>query len=131
MQKSLHFRRRWLRTVFFILPLSVVLISAFGQSSEVPTSLSPGKSEAAIKANQHYQITKKQKPIKQKRARVQHTKEYEFYARVEQAAKEKQKILKELYKPQYSNFKNFGHKKIPRKRPPHKMRYCDECGIRH
>jgi hypothetical protein len=25
----------------------------------------------------------------------------------------------------------FGHKKIPRKRPPDKMKYCRVCGIRH
>jgi len=66
-----------------------------------------------------------------KRPKVQHTPRYEFYKRVEMAAKEKQRILKELYKPQYSNFAYFGHKKRPKKHKPYAMRYCKECGIRH
>ena len=56
---------------------------------------------------------------------------YEFYDRVEKAAREKKKILKKLSKPQYSDPRYFGHKRIPKRKPPYKMRYCDECAIRH
>lgn len=66
-----------------------------------------------------------------KRAKVKNTAQYEYYARVEEIAKEKQRMLKKLAAPQYSNPAYFGHKKMPKKNPPYKMKYCTECGIRH
>ncbi len=77
-----------------------------------------------------HQQTKRQK-ILLKKAKVKNTAQYEYYARVEKAAKEKQKLLKKLAAPQYANPLYFGHKKKPKKNPPYKMRYCKECGIRH
>lgn len=77
-----------------------------------------------------HQQTKRQK-ILLKKAKVKHTAQYEYYARVEKAAKEKQKLLKKLAAPQYSNPLYYGHKKMPKKNPPYKMKYCKECGIRH
>jgi hypothetical protein len=71
------------------------------------------------------------KAVKRKRQRVQDTPEYEFYKRVELAAKEKQRILKYLNKRQFKDHRYYGHKRIPKRRPPHKMRYCNECGVRH
>lgn len=75
-------------------------------------------------------ITRKQKLLFKKR-NVKHTAEYEFYVRIEKAAKAKQRMLRELSKPQYSNFAYFGHKNPPKKHLPFAMRYCKECGIRH
>jgi hypothetical protein len=75
-------------------------------------------------------ITRKQKLLFRKR-NVKHTAEYEFYVRIEQAAKAKQRMLRKLAKPQYSNFAYFGHKNPPKKHLPYAMRYCKECGIRH
>jgi hypothetical protein len=66
-----------------------------------------------------------------KKPKVENTARYEFYKRVEEAAKEKQRILKRLSKPQYSDFAYFGHKNKPKKHKPYEMRYCKECGIRH
>jgi hypothetical protein len=66
-----------------------------------------------------------------KKPKVENTARYEFYKRVEEAAKEKQRILKKLSKPQYSNFAYFGHKHPPKKHKPYEMKYCKECGIRH
>jgi hypothetical protein len=63
--------------------------------------------------------------------KVKHTAEYEFYARVEKVAREKQKMLRKMAKPQYSNFLYFGHKHPPKKHLPFQMRYCKECGLRH
>ena len=68
---------------------------------------------------------------KAKKHKVTRSAEYEFYKRVEQAAKDHQKQLKKLAKPQYSNFLYYGHKRKPKIHPPEKMRYCSECGIRH
>lgn len=84
----------------------------------------------AKKLKPTHQQTKRQK-ILLKKAKVKNTAQYEFYARVEKAAREKQKLLKKLAAPQYSNPLYYGHKKMPKKNPPHKMKYCKECGIRH
>lgn len=131
MQKLFPFRGEWFRAIFLSsLIAAVAFIPVNAQTVTTPTSISPGK-RVAVKRDQHFKVVKKQKPARHKKSKVQHTAQYEFYARVEEAAKEKQRILKELAKPQYSNFKNFGHKRIPKKRPPHKMRYCEDCGIRH
>ncbi len=55
----------------------------------------------------------------------------EYEDRMKQNAKDAKKKDKEMEKPQYSDFTYFGHKKKPKKRPPHKMKFCKECGIRH
>lgn len=75
--------------------------------------------------------SKKAKPLKVKKQKVTHSAQYEFYERVEQAAKDHQKQLKKFSKPQYTNFLYYGHRRLPKRRPPHKMRFCNECGIRH
>jgi hypothetical protein len=73
----------------------------------------------------------KEKDFKLKKAKVKHTPEYEYYARVEHIAKEKQRILKKMAEPQYSNPMYFGHKRPPKRHEVHKIKYCKECGIRH
>ncbi|MBL7848549.1 MAG: hypothetical protein JNL40_13855 [Cyclobacteriaceae bacterium] len=93
-------------------------------AQEAPNSREPGRSRGVHSARHA-------KSIKHKRQKVEHTAQYEFYERVEQAAKEKQRILKYLDKRQFKDHRYFGHKRIPKKRPPHKMRYCNECGVRH
>ena len=75
-------------------------------------------------------ITRKQRLLFRK-PNVKHTAEYEFYVRIEKAAKAKQRMLRKLAKPQYSDFTYFGHKNPPKKHLPFAMRYCKECGIRH
>jgi hypothetical protein len=95
-------------------------------SGSIPNSRNPTtKNESKVFS------PKQAKGFKYKKVNVKHTARYEFYERVEKAAKEKQYILKKLSKPQYSNRLYFGHKHKPKKRPPHKMRYCEQCGIRH
>jgi len=102
---------------------------ALGQVNTAGESVSNSLRPASVQQQNH--THSKVKAVKYKKPKVQHTARYEFYVRVEKAAREKQKILKELAKPQYSGYRYFGHKKIPKRRPPWKMRYCDECGIRH
>jgi hypothetical protein len=105
-----------------------------------PNSLNPGKAveEKSSTLSIRKSIKHKRKFFSPSRSRdfsrrrsVKHTPEYEFYERVERAAREKKMLVRKLYKPQYSDFRYFGHKKIPTRRKPNKMRYCDECGIRH
>jgi hypothetical protein len=85
------------------------------------------KSDKAKRAH----ISSKRQKILLKRAKVKHTAQYEFYARIEQAAKNKQRILKKMATPQYANPLYFGHKRSPKRNPVYKMKYCKECGIRH
>lgn len=89
-----------------------------------PTSLSP-----AVQPT--YKVDKRTREVKRMPAKVKHSAEYEFYDRVQRAAKMKKRALRKLAKEQYTNPLYFGHKNPPKKRMPHKMRFCDECGIRH
>jgi hypothetical protein len=73
----------------------------------------------------------KERSVRPKKVNVKHTPRYEFYARVEKVAKEKQRILRKMDEPQYTNPLYFGHKRPPKRHEVHKMRYCKECGIRH
>lgn len=105
--------------------LAVMGISAgVTQAQQVPTSREPGRKDG-VYSPRHT------KTVKRKRQKVEHSARYEFYQRVEEAAKEKQRILKYLDKRQFKDHRYFGHKRIPKRRPPHKMRYCNECGVRH
>lgn len=55
----------------------------------------------------------------------------EYYERVDAVMKQRKKAAKIMQKPQYSDPMYFGHKRPPKKRPPQKMKFCKECGIRH
>ncbi len=46
-------------------------------------------------------------------------------------AKKYAQMEKDSRKPQYSDPSYFGHKKKPKKRPPGKRKFCQECGITH
>ena len=123
-----------LRFLFFCL-----LMMAWGainaqQEKSTPNSLNPGSSTSitTVKhAKKKHHFFSPKRDSRYRKPDVTHTARYEYYERIEKAAKEKQRILKELSKPQYSDFRYFGHKKIPKRRPPHKMRYCTQCAIRH
>jgi hypothetical protein len=119
------------RLIFFIF----LLITVGASAQNAPNSLSPGKSKEVGSMLQTTTTKSKKKHrtgvFSPRRQNVKHTARYEFYERIEQAAKEKQRILRRLAKPQYSDPRYFGHKRIPKRRPANKLRYCGECGIRH
>lgn len=108
------------------LPALLILLSFGVFAQEQPNSR-----ELGVHNGVHSPKLIKSKKVKVKRQKVEHSAQYEFYERVERAAKEKQRILKYLDKRQFKDHRHFGHKKIPKRRVPHKMRYCNECGIRH
>lgn len=89
-----------------------------------PTSLSPAVQPV-------YKVNKRTREVKRVQPNVKYSAEYQFYDRVQRAAKSKKRALRALAKPQYTNPLYFGHKSQPKKSPPHKMRFCNECGIRH
>ena len=57
--------------------------------------------------------------------------EEEFYERMSELQKTRKKNEKMMEDPQYSNYAYFGHKHIPKRHKPGKMKYCKVCGIRH
>ncbi len=106
---------------FCLLALLAIGYTSHGQS--LPTSREPEKKRV------YYAPSRAKTRIH--RVKAIHSAQYEFYKRVEKAAREKQRILKKLSKPQFSDPRYFGHKRIPGRNPSYKMRYCGECGIRH
>jgi|ERR1044071_224157 hypothetical protein len=119
-----------------IIPICLVFLFFLADKASAqnaPNSLNPGTHKETSSMLQTKTVQKKHRKgiFSPKRQNVKHTARYEFYERIEQAAKEKQRILRKLAKPQYSDPRYFGHKRIPKRRPANKMRYCGECGIRH
>lgn len=120
-----------MRAILLIILLASFLTS-FSQSrkqrkseemQQGPTTLDP-----LPKADRHLP--------KQARKRVEskgptYNGERDYYERVEAFAKTRRRNEKMLMTPQYSDPTYFGHKRPPKKRPPHKMKFCKECGIRH
>jgi len=110
-------------------------MAAGAMAQSVPTSLAPAERSTATTVTAPKKKTGFFAPRKKaatfKKGNVKHSARYEFYDRVEKAAKEKKRIMRILAKPQYSDPSYFGHKKKPKRRPPHKMQFCDECHIRH
>jgi hypothetical protein len=102
----------------------IFLCSICALAQSAPNSREPGNTKT-------FHSPHRTKALKIHKVKVTHTARYEFYKRVEKAARQKQKLLRKLGKPQYSNRAYFGHKRMPKKRIWFKMRYCDECGIRH
>ena len=110
------------RTVLCLLVFVGISFTLAGQST-LPSAREPEKKVVFYAPHK--------KVAKRKKVKIENTAQYEFYERVERAAKEKQAILKKLSKAQYSDPRYFGHKRIPKRKFSHKMKYCNECGIRH
>ena len=92
------------------------------QPGNQPSSLNPSTTE------------KKYGPKKSKKGKLAeptYGSEEDYYKRVAQLQKTRRKNEKMLEKPQYSDPSYFGHKRPPKKRPPGKMKFCKECGLRH
>jgi hypothetical protein len=117
---------------FFLPVLSLFAAGVYAQDGQSfsPES-TPNSRNPSTKHESKVFAPSQRKAFQYKKVNVTHTARYEFYEQIEKAAKQKQRLLKKLAKPRYSNRLYFGHKHKPKKRPPHKMRYCEQCGIRH
>jgi hypothetical protein len=79
-----------------------------------------------------YYPQKEYAPTKKKASgKVTYDARAKFLNRMDDLVKANRKHEKEMEKPENSDPMYFGHKKPPKKRPPHKMKYCKVCGIRH
>ncbi len=121
--------------LFFVSMLAMIATLSYGQSNHEFTGPLPNapKSETVREPvhKKGFFSPRKTQGYKLKKQKVTHTAQYEFYKRVELAAKEHQRELKKLAKSQYSDFLYYGHKRKPKKHAANEMRYCEECGIRH
>ncbi len=109
---------------------SILIFLLSGLIVNAQTSLDPNSNKGASKSTSKF-YSPKRTTYKQKKVKVTRTAQYEFYKRVEKASKDKQRIMRKLSKPQFSNPAYFGHKRKPKKRATHRMRFCSECHIRH
>ena len=109
--------------VYCMLTFSIIFSASLGQTT-IPNTREPEK-------KQIFYAPRSATSKKVRKPKVTHTARYEFYERIEKAAHEKKRILRKISKAQFSDPRYFGHKHIPRRRASSKMRYCNECGIRH
>lgn len=116
---------------FYCLLASCIPVLSHAQQTTLGDRKDVTTEQPTQKGKSKKKTSRKTKSFVYKRPNVRHTAQYEFYARVEQAAKDRQRLMRKMDAPQFSNPLYFGHKRPPKKRPPHKMRYCKECGIRH
>ncbi len=119
---------------FYAFVAMVLPLWAHGQSNTLGDRATNSAIEETRKHSHRVQLSRKEKRRQRllfKKPKVENTARYEFYKRVEEAAKEKQRLLKKLSKPQYADFAYFGHKNKPKRNKPYAMKYCKECGIRH
>jgi hypothetical protein len=97
------------------------------RSAPVPTSLDPNV--------QHTFEPRREKSQKSKRRKASkggsYSPEQDHSDRMAAVEKERRKTERMADKPQYSDPSYFGHKRPPKKRPPGKMKFCKECGLRH
>lgn len=122
------------------LPLAVIILLcaitvSFGQSKKkkkgkAQTTQQQSSSLAPYYPEKDY-APKQEKKKKKGGLKAAHTAEEKYYDRMSEVAKANRKAEKEMLKPQYSDPTYFGHKRKPKKRPPHKMKFCKECEIRH
>jgi hypothetical protein len=110
----------WIGILAALIWLSTHL-DAFGQSARSESFETQKREKVRIK--------KTQKPRKEDLPDFKYaTGKNEF---LEERMKERRETLKDRKAPQYTNKLYFGHKKPPKKRPLHRRKYCNECGMTH
>jgi hypothetical protein len=117
---------------FFTTILVMAIATSFAQSKKKKAKKSDAPAAGQSSSLAPYYPQKAYEPKKKKPAgKVTYDATEKFYDRREELAKQERRNEKELEKPENSNPLYFGHKRPPKKRPVHKMKYCKVCGIRH
>jgi hypothetical protein len=88
-----------------------------------PTSLDPETNMPMPEVREPKKTTKSAGPT--------YKSQKEFEKRMKDRAKTNRRNEKIMMTPQYSNPVYFGHKRIPKRHSAKKMKFCQECGIRH
>ncbi len=119
---------RYLFTIILIMSLATCFAQSKKKKAEKVEATSTGQPSSL----EPYYPKKDYEPKKKKSsAKVTYNATEKFYDRREELGKQERRNEKELEKPENSNPLYFGHKRPPKKRPVHKMKYCKVCGIRH
>jgi hypothetical protein len=123
-----------LRLPFVVILLLCAVTVSFGQSKKNKKGKSQPTQQQSSSLAPYYpekDYAPKAEKKKKKSSKPTYTAEDKYYDRVGEVSKAQRKAEKEMLKPQYSDPTYFGHKRKPKKRPPHKMKFCKECEIRH
>lgn len=124
-----------MRCRFFLITISIFLFTgvSFGQSTRdvKPKDPPPPAYQATKKTEKGFLGIFKKKEEKTVFNKSREEELAEFRAKMKDVYKEKAKEQKKAEDPQYSNPLYFGHKKPPKKRPPDKMKFCKQCGLKH
>jgi archaellum component FlaD/FlaE len=129
------FCRLMRQLIILLFLLFAVTVSHAQQSprnnpSEIPSSRDPEVKESKRKPEQN-KVSKKRSRGSNDITVYYDVKVKEFHKRMEANAKRHRKMQNEMQKPQYSDPMYFGHKKMPKKRPPGKKKFCRECRMVH
>ncbi len=116
-----------MKFIVFVIPITLFHFQLRAQTSGKENSLRPDRTGYSFPSRA--EVTKRERQALKSKTTVDLQKEY--YERVKTVAKTRKKAAREMEKPQYSDFRYFGHKRIPKRRSPANMRFCRECGIRH
>jgi hypothetical protein len=133
--RKINYRR--MKHMFLLLFLLVVFAAGYAQQSpgnrpsDIPSSRDPEVKDSKKQPEQKKVSERKRNKAINDITRHYDLKVQEFYKRMEANAKKYRKMQREMKKPQYSDPLYFGHKKMPKKRPPGKKKYCRECGMTH
>jgi hypothetical protein len=123
-----------IRAVLVFLLLALAITASLAQSSKKKKKNQPNISPEQSTTLEPYYPKKEYGPKISKRKSDKffvYDAEKRYYERRAEVEKAKRKIEKQMMKPQFSDPSYFGHRKLPKKHKPKKMRFCRECGIRH
>lgn len=118
------------RSIILIL-LVFICTSSFSQSRKKKSKKEKAQTEQPTSLEPFYPKETYAPKASKKSKGTSFEAEEKFYERREDVAKAYRKYDREMDKPQYSDPAYFGHKRMPKKRKPSKMKFCNECGIRH
>lgn len=110
-----------------LLFFSVASFAQKKKSQQQQTATQPSSIDAYAPQQNYTPVQKKAKSNQ----KIKYDSREDFYKRMELVAKQRRYAERQMLKPQYSDPSYFGHKKKPKRRPPGKIKYCKECGIRH
>jgi hypothetical protein len=120
--------------IHLIILLSLFVISAQAQKRKKKSAPAPTNQTSQATSLNPSTPEKKYGPKKSKKGKLAeptYGSEEAYFKRMEELQKTRRKNERMMDKPQYSDPSYFGHKRPPKKRPPHKMKFCKECGLRH
>jgi hypothetical protein len=120
------------RSAYILILLGFLSFESIAQkkkskSTVVEQNTQPSSIDAYVPQQSYAPVQKKSA----KAPKVKYDAREAYYKRLELVAKQKRYAERQMLKPQYSDPSYFGHKKKPKRRPPGKIKYCKECGIRH